>query len=173
MPEDLFLELLMKQSLAHLRELRAAADDKIRKGELERAYIDEALKAKGVGKSPHPVQAISPRSTAARRGSAKPGSTREPMIQIAEGSPEHAWLPSEMRDLLQDRFGIDVATGTVRAAMKRLLGEGVFARPYDGGHGFKLVSTNGSGQEPLVEATSSEAGGYERQSAPAPTDGLE
>jgi len=85
-------------------------------------------------------------------------------MEIARSKPDHAWLPSEVRNLLLQRYGIDIATGTVRAAMKRLLDEKVLARPDDSPNGFKLASTNGSRPEPPAEATDSAPDRYEPQS---------
>jgi hypothetical protein len=168
MPEDLFLQLLLKNSVARLREMRAQADEMVRVGERDREYIDKALAMKGTETS-QPVRATS--NPPVRRSSPKPGAAREPIIQIAQSNAEHVWLPSEMRNLLQDRFGIDLATGTVRAAMKRLLDEKVLARPTGSPNGFKLASTNGSHGEPNAEAANSATGGYGRQDALAPADG--
>jgi hypothetical protein len=142
MPGDLFLELLLKHSAARLRELYAEADEKVRQGELERGYISRALQVKG-GDATQPARVDAP----PRKTSAKPGAAREPIIEIAQSDAEHVWLPSEMRNLLQDRYGLDIPTGTIRAAMKRLLEEKVLARPTDSPNGFKLASRNGSSAE--------------------------
>lgn len=161
MSEDLFLKLLVKHSTARLRELRAEADEKVQQGQLERDYIDRALKAKGSADD----RSAPPRPSAPRpkKGGVKPGSTREPIESLVSSDPGHIWLPSEVRNLLDDRYGINIAVGTVRATMKRLLDEGVFARPYEGGHGFVLATSNGSGGEPQEEATASAPGGSEPQ----------
>src|SRR5215207_7074571 len=119
MPGDLFLELLLKHSAARLRELYAEADEKVTQGQLEKRYIGKALAIKG-GAATQPA-----RVNARPKTSAKPGAAREPIIEIAQSDAEHAWLPSEMRNVLQDRYGLDIPTGTIRAAMKRLLDEKV------------------------------------------------
>ncbi len=165
MTDDLFLQLLLRQSAQRLRELRGEAVATVERGQRDVRYIDMALEIKeGSGGT---AQAAA-RTDARPKKTAKPGSTREPIMQIVETDPDRVWLPSEVRDTLRDRYGIDAPSNTVRATMKRLLDEGKFARPYEGGHGFKLASTNGSGPEPPTEATSSAAGGFGRQDALAP-----
>lgn len=163
MAEDLFLQLLSKHSASRLRELRAEADEKIRQGELERDYITRALESKGAVEPTQPVRAHS--APGRKTGAAGGGSSREPIRKIVASEPGRTWMPSQVRDELARRFEMNVKATTVRAAMKRLLDEGVFARPNDGPNGFKLASTNGSGGEPHVEATSSGPNGYERKDA--------
>jgi len=171
MPQDLFLQLLMKHSTTRLRELRADADEKIRQGQLEKGYIDRALALKeGHSDLKSPSRVGSSRT---RKASSKVSNTREYISTIVESDPERVWMPSEVRDELARRFNVEAHTGTIRATMKRLLDDGQFARPGDGAHGFKLASTNGSHPGPHAEATNSVPGGYERQEAPAPKDGLE
>src|SRR5215218_1101626 len=101
MPGDLFLELLLKHSAARLRELYAEADEKVTQGELERRYIGRALQIKGAAATQTAPVDARPKTA----GKAKPGAAREPIIEIAQGDAEHVWLPSEMRNLLQDRYG--------------------------------------------------------------------
>lgn len=155
MTEDLFLDLLLKESVARLRQRRAENEEVMRTAKRDAHYIDKALKIKGAADS---QGGRATRPTRQRKSQSKAGSSREPIREIVASDASRAWMPAEVRDLLASR-GIDVATGTVRATMKRLLDEGEFARPYEGGHGFKLASTNGSAGEPPTEATSSGAGG--------------
>jgi hypothetical protein len=162
MPSNLFLELLLTLPSDRLRELYAEADEKVKEGELERRYIGRALQERGGAVEPARVEARAVHNTA------KPGAAREPIIQIAQSDADHVWMPSEMRNLLRERYGLDIATGTIRAAMKRLVDEKVLARPTDSPNGFKLASANGSHPEPPTEATNSAPGGYGRQDALAP-----
>ncbi|HEV7808010.1 MAG TPA: hypothetical protein VGO80_19495 [Solirubrobacteraceae bacterium] len=167
MSEDLFLQLLLKHSATRLRELGAEADEKIRQGQLERAYIDRALEAKGATAPQQARAAERPRSA-----TPKLGGTREPIKQVMATDSGRIWMPAEVTAQLAERFGIDVAVNSVRATMKRLLAEGDLARPAEGANGFRLASTNGSHPESRAEATNSGPGGSERQGALAPTDGL-
>jgi len=163
----------MKHSVTRLRELRAEADEKIRQGQLEGSYIDKALDLKGASSPLRTTPASRPGTASSHKLSVpKPGQTREPVRKIVASDPDHVWMPSEVRDELASRFHLEVATNTVRAAMKRLLDERVFARPDGEKSGFRLASTNGSRQESPAGATNLEPGGSERQDALTPTDGL-
>jgi len=173
MTEDLFLQLLLKQSAARLRELRSEAEAAVERGQRDLRYIDKALEAKGGSTSTSTSTATPARSAARTRGPlAKATNTREPIKEIVASDPVRIWMPAKVTTELAKRYQIEAAVGTVRAAMKRLLDEGFFTRPAEGEAGFKLASSNGSGAEPNVEATNSGSEGYERQSALAPNDGL-
>lgn len=149
MPEDLFLQLLMKHSVTRLRELRAEADEKVRQGELEGGYIDKALALKGASESQQPRPRVEPTPTR-KLSVPKPGEAKGPVMKIVASEPQRAWMPSEVRDELANRFQLEVATNTVRGVMKRLLDDGVFARPDGEKNGFRLASQTNGATEPLV-----------------------
>lgn len=147
MADDLFMDLLLKQSVTRLREMRAQVDEKRRQLDFEAQYLDRALAEKGAA-APGEAAAASVPEPRTRRGS-----KREPIKQVLARDPDRYWLPSEVRDALA-KLGFETTSAAVRVTMKRMLEDEELERPPDDGHGFKLAPMNGATiQAPLTEAT--------------------
>lgn len=156
MPVDPVVELLAKQTAARLRDMAAQIDTQISDLRVQRAWIDRALEVKQPSTASSERTATTSKSTTKSRRSSK----RDAIKALMQTDPDRTWLPSEVRDGLAAR-DIESTAGAVRVALRRMGDDHEVVRP-DDGHGWKLASSNGSGnvQESLAEAPSSEQGGY-------------
>jgi len=80
--------------------------------------------------------------------------------------------PASPAQIIADMEGRGIIgnRGTIHNAIARLVKNGELDRVGEGQ--YQLASSNGSGQEPHENATSSASGGYEWQDASTPIDGL-
>jgi len=157
------VSLLAKQSTSRLREMQAEVRAQLRSLEYEAELIANALAEKGQPPGSE-TNGAQPRVVSPR------GKVRETFREIMDTKPDHVWLPAEIRTELAAR-GIQSTGAAIRVMLRRMAEADEVTRG-PGGNGWKLASTNGSHQEPLVEATSWRSGGMAGDSPPAPTDGL-
>ncbi len=153
MPDDLFMDLLLKQSATRLRDMRAQVEEKRRLLDFEAEYLDRALAAKGADTAGQQsaVSQASPSQGSKRK------SKRTDIVSLMQTDPERVWMPAEICDGLAER-GIETTKPGIRVAMKRMVGEEL-ERPGEGAHGFKLKLASTNGDRPSVEAPSLGLGG--------------
>ncbi len=108
------------------------------------------------------------RRTQGRRPARRPGETQQRILDAVARLPQPV-SPAQVIANMEEH-GVTGNRGTIHNAIGRLVKTGQLVRLGEGQ--YKLASTNGSSPESSVEATSSGDGGYERQRAPTPTDGL-
>jgi len=102
------------------------------------------------------------------RRPSRPGATQGRIMDAIKRIPQPA-SPAQIIADMEGR-GIIGNRGTIHNAIARLVKNGELDRVGEGQ--YQLASPNGSGEEPHENATSSASGGYERQDASTPIDGL-
>lgn len=117
------------------------------------------------------VEALAQQSrsmTSPVKAPARPGAAQERILNAMSRLPQPARPAQIIAEM--EAHGPAVNPGTVHNAIKRLVTTGRLDKVEVGQ--YRLASSNGSGPEPHESATNLAHGGFGRQDAPAPTDGL-